>query len=77
MHPRRYLSVAELLASVELSCLLKYSTGFQPKGCYYSRISLVAKVDVSARKQDGREGSKRPRTGAEAKEDLRPAKAAH
>ena len=57
--------------------MLKYSTGFQPKGCYYSSISLVAKVDVSARKQDGREGSKSPRTGAEAKADLRPAKAAH
>ena len=37
----------------------------------------IAKANTSARIQDRSEGSKRQRTGAEAKEDLRAVKAAH
>ena len=44
---------------------------------YYSKIAPVAKADVSARRQDEKERSKRLRTGAKAKVDLRAVKAAH
>ena len=75
MHLRRSLLVAEYLASVKLSYLPKYSIGCQLGGCYFYRIVLVAKADISARRWDGREGSKSQRTGTEAKADLRAVKA--
>ena len=50
---------------------------YQPEECYYSGIVPVAKADVSNRMWDKKDGSKRQRTGAEAKEYLRVVRAAH